>query len=66
MTLIPVNKTSVEVESSSNFGACLWIGNPADPALGKSPNPSIASPITLKDDHRHRPLQALELVRQWH
>ena len=47
ITLIPVNSTSVDVERSSNFGACLCIGNPAEPALGKLPRPSIASPITL-------------------
>ena len=47
ITLIPVNKTSVEVESCSNGGASLWIGKPLLPLFGKSSIPSIASPITL-------------------
>ena len=46
ITLIPVNKTSVEVDKSSNFGASLWIGNPS--SVGRFSIPSIASPITLK------------------
>ena len=44
-----MNNTSVEVERSSNLGASLWIGSPLSPDLGKSPKPSIASPITLNN-----------------
>ena len=48
ITLIPVKSTSVEVESWSNAGASRCIGSPFLPVLGKSPIPSMASPITLK------------------
>ena len=47
ITFIPVNKTSVDVESCSKGGASLWIGKPFSSLLGKFSIPSIASPITL-------------------
>ena len=37
------------VIKSSNFGADLWIGKPSLPSLARSPNPSIASPVTLNN-----------------